>query len=417
MPHIRESTDAESGFYYGYIIVAGAFVIAAADEGLLFSFGVFFKPLLEEFGWTRSMTSGAFTLWSLLHIPGVFVVGKLTDRYGTRPMLTLCGLLLGLGYILMSRINALWQLYLFYGVVASIGQSFYWIPLIAIVPQWFVTKRALMMGLVSSGIGVGQMIFPPVASCLIYTYGWRTSYVVVGSVSMVVIMGCARLLKSPPTRGGRLASKVQNLEDGVSAHEPKVFSLRKALQTKPFWMVSVIFFAFLVGLGTVLVHSVIHAIELGMSAASAANILAILGITGIISRVVLGRLADYLGNKSVFVICSALMFLAFVWIAFAREVWMIYLFAVTFGVAYSALEVLHSPIIAELFGLSGLGTLSGASLAVGLIGFGSGPMLAGYIFDAVHSYQTAFLMCAVMALASLLAAMWLPGGSKEVPSS
>lgn len=180
----------------------------------------------------------------------------------------------------------------------------------------------------------------------------------------------------------------------------------------------VVFFSILFALGIVLVHIVIHAIGLGMSPASAANILAILGITGIIGRVSLGRLADHIGNRSVFMISSVLMFITFVWIASAHELWTIYVFAVIFGIAYSTLEALHSPIVAELFGLRALGTLSGATLAVGLLGFGIGPMLAGYLFDVRGSYQIAFLICAIIALASVLSATLLPanrGGSMNPP--
>jgi MFS family permease len=405
---VPESPPQKPGFRYGYVIVAAAFFVTVADEGLLFSFGVFFKPLIEEFGWTRSMTSGAFTMWSLLHIPGVFVVGKLTDRFGSKPLLTLSGLFLGVGHLLMSQTNTVWHLYFFYGVIISIGQSLYWIPLIAIVPQWFVEKRGLIMGIVSSGIGVGQMIFPPLANRLIDVYGWRVSYAVMGSLSMVVIVGCAQLLKPHPTRRTLSNPGGKDIEASVSFDGSRQFSLGEALRTKQFWMVCVIFFSILFALGIVLVHIVIHAIGLGMSPASAANILAILGITGIISRVSLGRLADYIGNRSVFVISSVLMLIAFVWIALTHELWTIYAFAVIFGIAYSTLEALHSPIVAELFGLRALGTLSGATLAIGLVGFGIGPMLAGYVFDVRDSYQIAFLICAVIALASVLSAVLLP---------
>ena len=405
---VHESPLQRSGFHYSYVIVAAAFITALADEGLLFSFGVFFKPLLEEFGWTRSMTSGAFTLWAILHIPGVFVAGKLTDRFGSKTLLTLCGLFLGVGHLLMSQTTTVWHLYFFYGVIISIGQSLYWIPLIAIIPQWFVKRRGLMMGIVSAGIGAGQIIFPPLANWLIHTYGWRVSYAVVGSLSMVVIVGCAQLLKPPPTR--RTLSNPGE-EDGVtsaSADASGDLSLSEALRTRQFWMICVVFFSILFALGIVLVHIVIHAIGLGMSPAGAANILAVIGVMGIIGRVSLGRLADRIGNRSVFVISSILMLIAFIWIALTREPWTIYAFAVIFGVAYSTLEALHSPMIAELFGLRALGTLSGATLAVGLIGLGIGPTLAGYLFDVRGSYRIAFLICAVIALASVLSAALLP---------
>ena len=405
---VCDQPPQKPGFHYGYIIIAAAFVVSAAVEGLLYSFGVFFKPLLEEFDWTRSATAGAFTLFSFLHIPGVFIVGKLTDRFGSRPMLSFCGFFLGLGYMLMSRIHTVWDLYFSYGVIVSIGMSFYWIPLITLIPRWFVRKTALMMGIVLSGVGMGQMIFPPLTTYLICLCGWRASFLIVGGASLAAITGCAVLLKPPPARPRGWTKENSTLDTAISAEESWDFSLSEAFRTRAFWLVCALFLSFLFCLGIVTVHSIIHAIGVGMSPAGAANILAIIGLMGIISKAAMGRLADRIGNRSVYVIASAMMLFSFVWIAHVREAWALYSFAAIFGVAAGVFEVLLSPLIAEIFGLSALGALSGTILAVGLVGFGIGPVVAGYVFDVTRSYQIAFLIGAFMALLGLLSAVCLP---------
>ena len=128
------------------------FFISAVAEGALYTFGVFFEPLLHEFGWTRAVTSAACSIAIGLELPIGIVAGRLTDKFGPRIALTACGFFWGLGFLLMSQTNTIWQLYLFYGLGVGMGMGLFWVPVISIVPRWFAKRRALMMGIVLSGI-------------------------------------------------------------------------------------------------------------------------------------------------------------------------------------------------------------------------------------------------------------------------
>ncbi|MEE8413879.1 MAG: MFS transporter, partial [Dehalococcoidales bacterium] len=165
-------------FFYGYLVVALAFIIQAMLGGTLATFSVFFKPLATEFEWTRAVTSGAFSLYMVLHGFLYIFTGKLNDRVGTRIVMTGCGLLMGVGYILMSQISTLWHLYLFYGVIIAIGMSGGFVPIMSTVTRWFVShkRRGLMIGISLAGGGFGTMIMPPLANWLISSYGWQMSY-------------------------------------------------------------------------------------------------------------------------------------------------------------------------------------------------------------------------------------------------
>jgi len=394
-------------FFYGYVIAGLTFLIAAAVEGLIFTFGVFFKPLLAEFGWTRAMTSGAFSLFAIVQIPIFIIAGGLTDRFGSRQVLTACGFFMGLGYLLMSQTGALWQLYFFYGLVA-IGVGLYWIPVVAMVPHWFVKRRSLMMGIIASGIGMGQLIYPPLANWLISNYSWRMSFVVVGGGSMGLIMLVAQFLKRNPQQIGQFPYGGSGAERANPVENSRIYSLGEAVRTRGFWLLGPVYFGWLYNLGTVLVHSVIHAIDIGMSPASAANILAIIGVTGIIGRIVFGRLADVMGMKPVLIFSFFLMSAGFLWLTFAGEAWRVYSFAVIFGLSYGVFESLQSPILADLFGLSSLGTIMGVVHAFGSIGLMLGPVVGGYIFDVSGSYQVASLINATVALVSLICVVFLP---------
>jgi len=191
-------------FFYGYAVVGAAFIVMLVAQGAFLSFGVFFKPVLTDFGWTRAMTSGAFSLCFLLNGLLGIGMGMLNDRRGPRLVVTTCGILLGAGYLLMSQIDTIWQLYLFYGVIVGIGISGAWVPLLSTVSRWFVKRRALMCGIVLSGVGIGVVIIPPLAAWLISIYSWRTSYIIVGIIVLVLVILAAQFLRRDPSQVGQL---------------------------------------------------------------------------------------------------------------------------------------------------------------------------------------------------------------------
>ncbi len=191
-------------FFYGYIIVIVSFLIVMMVYGSQFSFGVFFKPVLAEFGWSRAVTSGAYSLYMVLQGFWGIAAGRLTDRVGSRLVVTVSGIFLGLGYLLMSRIGAVWQLYLFYGVLASMGTGC-WVALLSTVARWFIKRMGLMSGIIASGVGVDSLIMAPLANELIARYGWRDCYIIVGIAALVVTVGAAQFLRRGPGEVGQFA--------------------------------------------------------------------------------------------------------------------------------------------------------------------------------------------------------------------
>jgi len=398
----RQSPGAEPGFFYGYIVVAAALCIMVAIWGAYYAFGVFFKPVLTEFGWTRAMTSGAFSLSMILHGLLGIVMGGLTDRLDPRMVLTLCGFFLGLGYLLMSQLGAVWQLYLFYGVIIGTGMGGAWVPLLSTVARWFVKRRSMMSGIVLTGTSIGALIAPLVASQLISTYDWRMSYIIMGSLVLVVVALVAQFLRRDPAQMGQVPyGESKGEEQGLKARTDG-FSLKEAVYTRQFWVVFAMFLCFGFFMFAVIVHIVPHATDLGISAVSAANILATIGGLAIVGRVVLGSAADRIGNRRVFIIGFILLSAALFWLVPAREVWMLYLFAAVFGFAHGGVGASESPLVARLFGLSSHGLILGVTSLGFTTGAAVGPFLAGYIFDVTGSYQVAFLVCAAIGIVGLI---------------
>jgi MFS family permease len=383
-------------------VAVAASCIIAATFGAYLAFGVFFKPLLTEFGWTRGLTSGAFSLSMVMGGLLGIVMGGLTDRLGPRRVLTLCGFFLGLGYLLMSRVNAAWQLYLFYGVIVGVGMSGILVPLLSTVARWFVRRRSMMTGIVVSGTGIGTLIGPPVANWLISTYTWRTSYMILGGAVLIIVVSAAQLLRRDPAQMGQLPYGESEGGERESKVRTEGFSLKQAAYTRQLWILSAMLFCFGFCLFSSIVHIVPHATDLGISAASAASILAIIGAGGIAGNVVLGTAADRIGNRQVILICFILMSSSLFWLVPATKVWMLCLFAAVLGFARGGMSASESPLVARLFGLSSHGLIYGVIGLGFTTGAAIGPFLTGSIFDVTGSYQTAFLICAGIGIVGLI---------------
>jgi len=374
--------------------------------GTLLTFGIFFKPVATEFGWSRAMTAGAFSTGIVFRGLLNMVTGRLTDKYGPRIVVTACGLLLGTGYLLMSQISSIWQLYFFYGILVGAGMSGAWIPPLSTVARWFEKRRGLAIGMAAAGEGIGILILAPVVRWLISTYAWRSSYIVVGTIAMVLVITAAQFLRRDPSQMGLLPYGNKTVKKQSSNLEAVGLSFQQAIHTREFWLLCAVYFCFLFCLNTILAHIVIHAIGLGISATSAANILAIIGGTSIIGRLVMGVFADRAGSKSAIIIGLTILTMALLWLQLASVVWMFYLFAAIFGFPFGGLLVSFPLITAERFGLTSHGTIFGAISLSAIMGGALGPVLVGRIFDITSSYQLGFLICIALSAIGFILALF-----------
>ncbi len=399
---------ADQGIFYGYFIVGLSLIVLMMMWGTYYSFGVFFKPLLTEFGWTRATVSGATSLAMLMSGIIAIIAGSLTDRLGPRLVLAVCALLLGIGYLLMSKVTAVWQLYLFYGIIIGTGMGGAFVPLASTVARWFIDKRGAMTGIIAAGIGIGAMLAPPAATRLISVFGWRISYMIIGCVILVVVILAAQLMKRDPSMIGQTAlgedKKVEKKEMAdKSMIEVNDLTLREAFYTGRFWALAAMFFCCGFCVITIMVHIVPHALELGFSPIEAANILATIGGLSIFGKTLLGLAGDNIGSKNILIISFILLAVAMLWLLTAKEaIWMLFLFSALFGFAYGGIATSHSPLVADLFGLGSHGLLLGVAGFGVPLGGAVGPLFTGYIFDITGNYQMAFQVCCAVAITGVL---------------
>jgi MFS family permease len=390
--------------YYGYVVATAASVMMVMIWGTFHAFGVFFEPFIKEFGWTRAMTSGASALNTMIFgILCIFSAG-LSERLGPRWVMTVCGIILGLGYFLMAQLTRAWELYLYFGVFVAIGMTPY-IPLLSLVPQWFTTNRGRMNAIVLSGMGLGTMIIPPIASALISVWQWRSSYLVISISTLIVMVAVSQFLKRGPNLS--LHGKERRLGIGFADQRNEGLTLREAICTRQFVLVCLLYFSFLFCVVSITVHLVIHTIGLGIPATRAAFTLSLIGGACIVGMNVMGNVADRFSNKIGLGLSYSFMELSLVWLIPSHSEWSFYLFGIVFGFAYGGMQVLFSPLVAELFGTRSHGIILGTGALVGSIGAAGGPIVAGYIFDSLGSYTVAFILCAMLAFAGFISTFLL----------
>jgi MFS family permease len=321
--------------------------------------------------------------------------------------MTACGLLLGSGFILMSQVNDVFHLYLFYGLFVGAGMGGSFIPLTSTAARWFLKRRSLMTGIVAAGSGLGTLIGPPVASRLVPIYGWRMSYTILGGITLFVVILSSQLIRRDPKQVGQVPYGAT--QTGEVGGNPKVdgFLLRETVRFPQFWLFSATGFCYGYCVFAIMVHITPHAIESGISPVHAANVLATIGGCSILGKLLLGRAGDSIGNRRTLMFGFILMSAALICLAPAKIAWMLFLMTGIFGFAFGGIAVSHSPLLAELVGLRSHGLIFGVFGISVSCGGAAGPFLTGYLFDVTKSYQMAFLLCAVISLAGILFAAFL----------
>ena len=366
--------------------------------GLLFMFGILFLEFEETFGWSRAVISGAFSVFLLATGFIGIAMGKLNDLFGPRRIMIAGALIHGAGYALMSLIQAPWQLYLFYGVLVAVGFSTHDIVTLSTIARWFTTKRSLMSGIVKAGAGTGTFVIPILLTVLLSVWDWRIACLVVGAASTLILTFLAQFLTRNP-----LSTPRQPHNNSIPTPQTEIgLTLKLAIKTPNFWILCVGQFLIFSCLMVVMIHVAPHARDLGFETTQAAKVLSTIGAASILGRIILGGLADRLGGKRTLIIAYAILSASLIWLLFIREPWILFLFAPVYGFTHGAFFTLISPTVAELFGTRSHGVIFAFILFHGTIGGALSPLIAGYVFDTVGSYQPVFTCLAGLAVAGLV---------------
>lgn len=401
--------SAKSSFPYGWVIVAVCSLMTAVTYGLLYSYGVFFKPLADHFNWDRATVSAVYSISLIVRGAISIGIGWLADRYGAVKIMVFCGFMMGLGLVLTSRISHLWQFFITYSLIEAIGLSGTFGIATAMTARWFTRNRGFALGIVSAGVGVGTLVIVPGSERLIKAVDWSEAFLISGIAAGMIMMIAALFLRPAPSNGIVVSSQNTsgNGKDKITGEETVELTLTQAVRTRRMQIMMAAFLAILFCTQLVIVHLYNYATDIGIDPLIAAGLVSLVGVISIGGRLVMGAWAERLGIYNALILCCVLFTVSLAGLALIRSPWALYVFAVVFGFAYGG-EVPQIPLFVGKFGgTKSMAALVGLTLFVGNIGGALGPWVGGKIYDLTSGYQWAFLIGSAAGLVALTLALIL----------
>lgn len=378
-----------------WIVVVACFIGSMVVYGISYSFGVFFDPLLTEFGANRGRTSLVFGLHTFMLYIGAVAVGYLVDKYGVRRLLFTGTVLFGTGLFWASQAQSLLEFLLAYSVVASIGLSIIYVVSYATIPRWFTERRGFAGGIASSGLGVGMLVIAPGAEYLINTTSWQTAYIVICVFLVVVLLIATLLIREPPEDRTDNPSEARHHSETDTG---TLHALIATLSLKSFQLVFLGWALIYTTLFVVFVNLPVYAADTGLTIQAGAFALGIIGATSIVSRLAIGLVSDQVGRAKSFAWSSAIMGVSTLFLPFIETTYALYLIAGIYGIGYGGNGALLSPLTADLFGTGNINTnfgLTSMSFAVsGLLT----PYIAGRVYEIQGTYTMIFLASGILAV-------------------
>jgi MFS family permease len=373
--------------------------------GTIFSLAVFLQPLEHDFGWSRGLISGiALVNWIIFGI-GSFGWGALSDRIGARRVVALGAAALGGALLVSSRVTSAWQLYAAFGIVGAAGASAFYVPLSATATRWFTARRGLALGAISSGMGLGILLVPPLARLLITALGWRATFAVFGGLTWAVAALAVRFLADRPQDRGLLP--YGGAAEAVRRSGGDGMTRGQAFRHPAFWGLGLIHFACCSAHSGPIFHMVAHATDLGVAKMAAAGMLGLSGATSIGGRLGSGLLADRWGAKPALVGMLALQAATISTYLAADGALSLLGVALAFGVAYGGAMPLYALVAREFFGERVIGTAFGGIFLISCIGMGLGAYGGGFIFDHLGSYWSLYAGSTLIGAAAVVLALAL----------
>lgn len=386
--------------FYGWIVVIAFLVIGTLLYGLRVNYGVFFKSIAGEFTLSRAETSSIYSAYMIFGCIFAFICGWALDRYGPRAILLIMGACAGLSLLLTSQANAMWQLFLTYSLLLSMGTGAMATMMMSTVSRWFDRRRGLAIGIAGSGSGWGQVFMAPFATYLILNFNWRIALIIIGLITWLIVIPSSRFVKKEPREIGAIPDGTKpdtqkNINEQIQS-SPEDLSLLQAFRTRSFWLITFVWGAYSFCMFLLLTHLVPHVTDMGFTAVEAALVMSLIGGANIGGKVIFGIATDRMGKKPIAIISFLLLAGAFVWLLWARQLWMIYGIGLAFGLSWGGFSTSTVALVGDTFGVARSGAIFGA-LEIGFgLGAALGPAIAGHIFDVYHSYSLAFLTAAVI---------------------
>jgi OFA family oxalate/formate antiporter-like MFS transporter len=406
------SALANSRLFHGWFVVAAAFTVTCLGFGAAYSFSAFVEPLQKDFAASRGSVSLVFSLAGFLYFGLGVVSGPLADRWGSRRLAVIGMILTGTGLALAGTARSLAEVYAAYGLGVGLGVGCSYVPAVGAVQRWFVRRRGFASGLAVSGIGVGTLVMPPLASLFIEAFGWRGAYLALGGLAAVVGAGMSLLIENDPRDRG-LGPDGDPMQPGAHSVRPAGASVNEAIRSR--WFAGLYIACVICSFGVFVpfVHLVPYALDHGVPRPAAVLLLSMVGVGSTAGRFFLGGLADRIGRQLSMLAMFLGMALALTVWAFATDVWSLAVFALAYGIFYGGWVAILPAVVMDHFGGRNVSGIIGALYTSVAFGTLVGPTAAGFIFDMTHSYTVPILAGVA---GNIIAAGVAAGTSKARPT-
>jgi len=411
-------------FFYGWIIIAVTFVTMAIGVNARTAFSLFFPPIIDEFGWERGITAGAFSFGFVASAIVSPLIGRVMDRLGPRTVMELGVALMAGGLLLAPLTTQPWHLYLTIGVLVGAGsiclgysgQSLF-------LPNWFNRRRGLAIGLAFAGVGVGSVTLLPWVQLMIDQTGWRTACTAMGLLVLVVLAPINLFLRKRPEDLGLLpdgdaAASVTSAKPISNVVDPDwaaiAWTLRRALRTARFWWLAIGYAGGLYVWYAVQVHQTKYLRDVGFSPGVAVWALGAVSLLGIPGQILLGHVSDRVGREWVWsTSCAgfAICFAALIALSSYPSLVLVYVMVLSQGALGYGLTSIMGAVVVEIFQGKHYGSIFGTIMVAALAGGAAGPLVTGVLHDLSGSYTLAFAIGIGVSGISALA-IWLASPGK-----
>ncbi|MBI4328885.1 MAG: MFS transporter [Chloroflexi bacterium] len=397
-------------FFGWYIVAAGMGIHLWASIAWVYGAQVFFTPLIKEFGWSRALISGAFALQRLEGSVAGPIEGFLVDRIGPRKIVFAGVVIMGLGLVFLGFIQALWMFYVgalvvSLGLGAAVGTPRTW----AIV-QWFRRLRGRALGIGTTGAVIsGPLLI--IVVWLVETWGWRVAFVALGVATWALLIPLALVFRARPEQYGYLPDGDHPVGAGTEPGEGKgerreipsrevasgSLTVRQALRSRAFWVLTMVFGAQSMGVSALIVHLIPYFQSIHFSTVEAASVLGWFTVLSLFGRLGGGVASDYIDRRLLLAVILASEVAAFLVLANVTSYWQVFPFALLYGTSFGAMFPAQGVIVSGLFGSRNFGAIQGLMQTGSVLSGMVAPVLMGWIFDQTGSYVSAIYIFAAVA--------------------
>lgn len=379
------------GIFYGWFVVAAAFAVMFIGFGTAYTFSAFIQPLQKDFAASRGSVSLVFSLAGFVYFGLGIVSGPLSERWGARSLAVTGMILLGMGVALAGAARNLAEVYIAYGLGVGLGIGFSYVPVLGAVQRWFARQRGFASGLAVSGIGLGTLVMPPLASLLIEMFGWRGAYLILGGLAALIGGAMATMIEDDPRNRG-LRPDGDPLQANGSSVASTGVPIREAIRTRRFVGLYVACLLSAFGVFVPFVHLVPYAQDQGVPLSLAITLLGVIGAGSTAGRFLLGGMADRFGRRlSLLVMIAGMALTTTIWLL-STAFWSLAAFAFIYGIFYGGWVALLPALVTDYFGERNVSSIIGILYTSVALGTLIGPSAAGYVFDMSQSYTLPILM-------------------------